>query len=95
METSEILKNFNNKKICRGGEVFLDREDSLRFILECEKLALPIYRIEIVQLTDSKTLSSLDKIIDYEDQEEVYSSARNFIVEQMNTQWNYASFVIG
>lgn len=69
--------------------------DSLDFILKCKQYEIPIYRIEIVQIDDSKTVSSLDRIMDCSSQEKVYSAVTRFIQSQMDNDWNYATFVTG
>lgn len=94
MKIQEILQKFSQRKVVPGGEVYLNFEDSLTFIAECERYSIPIYRIEILQKTDSTILSSLDKIINFDDQVAVYSSAKAFIKDQMNDRWNYVNFVV-
>ena len=95
MKAQEIFEKYNNKKVRPGGEIYINRDDSLDFIMKCEKFLIPIYRIEIVKLTHDKTQSSLNKIIDYDDQQDVYKSAANFIEDQVDEEWNYATFVVG
>ena len=63
------------------------------FILKCEKHKISIFRIEVVRKVGSKTISSLDKVLDCDDQIDVYAGFRDFVLTQMNDEWNYATFV--
>jgi hypothetical protein len=93
MDVYTILQMYKKKRVSWGGEIFLNFDDSIDFVSKCQKNNIPINRIEIVQVTDSKTISSLEKIIDYDDQYDVYSSAVKFLNANMDKTWNYASFV--
>lgn len=95
MRRKNIFRYYRNKIVFPGGEVYLDCFDSLDFISRCNMLKIPIYRIEIVKITKNTTVSSLEKIIDYDDQREVYCSAEEFIRDQMDDEWNYATIVTG
>ena len=90
-----LLEKYKNKEVFPGGEVYLNRPDSLNFIRECEKYHVPIWGIDIVKITKQAVVSSLDKTIVYDDQEAVYSCSLHFLETQMDDEWNYATIVTG
>lgn len=94
MDVNDILEKYKNKIMSPGGEVYLNRSESLDFIAQCEKYEISIWGIDVVKVTKEKTISPLDKTIVYRDQIDVYSSAKGFVRSQMNDEWNYAIFVV-
>jgi len=94
MNANEILEKYEPRIVSPGGEIYINYSDSLDFIAQCEKYKIPILGIDIVKVTNLKTVSSLDKTIEYHDQVDVYLSAKSFIESQMDTEWNYAIFVV-
>jgi len=95
IKTEYLLKRYEQKIVSPGGEVYLNKNDSMNFIGLCEEYEIPIYGIDIVKVTKTSTESPLDKTIVYRDQKEVYISALAFIKDQMNYEWNYAIIVTG
>ena len=93
VDADTMLKAYKNKIVFPGGEIYLNNSDSLDFVSKCEEYKISIFRIEILKITKSETMASLDKIFDCDDQVDVYEGARNFINSQMDYEWNYATFV--
>jgi hypothetical protein len=94
INVDSILEKYKNKIVSPGGEVYLNRLDSLDFIEQCKKYEIPIFGIDVVKITEEVTMSPLDKTITYHDQEDVYESTKKFVGDQMNAEWNYAIIVI-
>lgn len=95
MNLEDIVKRYKDKIVSPGGEVYLNLTDGLDFIGQCEKYNIPIWGIDVVKVTKEGVLSPLDKTIVYDDQIDVYSSAKAFVESQMDEVWNYAIFVVG
>jgi hypothetical protein len=76
----------------RNGSVYRDKQESLDHIDLLERQQLPIFGLEVVQLSRNKADSDMYKTIWYTSQDNVYDTARNFIREKMVGLWNYAEF---
>ncbi len=95
MKAKKFLEGYPARRVSPGGGVYLNCVDSINFILQCKKHKIPIWGIDIVKVAEKTIMSPLDKTIAYRDQKEVYVSALEFVRDQMDDEWNYATIVTG